>query len=410
MARILFVNRFYWPDETATGQLLTDLAETLARRGREVAVMTSLPPGAGPLPGRRKGVTIERLGSSRLDRPGLSAKFRDFASFWVRSLVRLAQTTRRGDTIVAMTDPPMLGTGAAWIARMRRAACVQWIQDIYPELAVELSGRRSPRLLLPLRDGAWRWSAACVTLGPGMAAVVAASRVDAARLHIIPNWVPFGLGPPAAGAAAEVRAAWGVADRFVVGYSGNLGRVHDLDAVLALATALRNETGIVFALVGTGAGRKAIEAEASRRGLANLQMFPAQPREHLAASLSAADIHLVTLRAGCEKYVLPSKLYGVAAVGRPVLFLGPLDSDAARMVIDGGFGIAIDAGHTAEAASVLRRLGANPVARARMGAAALDFAAQNGVETAADRWERVLDASAARFETRGPAASHYSSS
>src|SRR5207237_1247771 len=151
----------------------------------------------------------------------------------------------------------------------------------------------------------------CVTLGSDMAAVLADAGVAVKKISLAPNWAPAGLAPASANAAAALRDEWGLREKFVVAYSGNLGRVHDLDPVLDLADALRADARIAFVFVGSGAQRAALEAAATRRGLANVHFRPPQPRARLAESLAVGDVHLVTLRPDCARYVFPSKLYGV---------------------------------------------------------------------------------------------------
>ena len=254
MARLIFVNRFYWPDETATGQLLTDLAEALAARGHEVAVITSRPMSlaAGEI-NERNGVRIAHIGSTRLHRGRLTGKAIDFATFFLGACWQLFRRARHDTIVIAMTDPPLIGTGAWLVAGVRGVRLVHWVQDIYPELAIELTGHTWPKLLRPLRDRAWRGAVHSVTLGTAMAMRLRSAGVPASRISIIPNWAPAGMVPPSAAAVSELRSTWRLNDKVVVGYSGNLGRVHDLESVLELAAALRDRTDIAFIFVGGGA-------------------------------------------------------------------------------------------------------------------------------------------------------------
>jgi glycosyltransferase involved in cell wall biosynthesis len=385
---IHFINRFYRPDEPATAQLLGDLAEALAARGRAVRVIASRPPGAPPAEVLR-GVRIARVGSARPPEGGLAAKAVNFAAFGAAALARLARGLRAGDVAVVMTDPPLLGLGVAALARARRARCVHWIQDIYPEVALAVGGPAPLGWVRPGRNCAWRAASGCVVPGRDMGAVVAAAGVDPERIRVIPNWPPAGLAPPAPERIAARRRAWGWEGRFVAAYSGNLGRVHDLAPILDAAGALRDDPNLIFAFIGGGAQRAAIEAEARRHSLAQVRFFPAQPRAELAESLAAADVHVASLRAGCERYVFPSKIYGAAAVGRPVLFFGPAGCEPARVIEEHGFGRAFAPGGAEAAAACLRAWGADPAERTRLGEAALRFAAAGGGWLGS--WEDILD-------------------
>ncbi len=388
--RIFFINRFYWPDEPATAQLLTDLAEALAARGRSVTVITSRPAGA-PARETRRGVQIERVGPTRHPGKGLAAKAGNFAVFLAAACWRLARAVRKGDAVVALTDPPLVGVGAAAVAGLRGARLFHWTQDIYPEIAIALSGHGWLRLLRPLRDAAWRRAEGCVTLGRDMAAAFTAAGVPPGRIRVVPNWAPAGVGPADPAAVGALRRSWGFEGKFVVAYSGNLGRVHDLAPVLAAAEILRGEPDIVFAFIGDGGARPALEAEVRHRGLGQVRFFPAQPRDQLATVLAAGDVHLVTLRADCAAFVFPSKLYGIAAVGRPAVFVGPAGCEPARLVTGHGFGWAFSGEEMPALADRLRDLRAAPAVPAAAGAAALRFAAESGgPEQAAAAWDRLL--------------------
>src|SRR5687768_12333770 len=146
--RVIFVNRFYWPDEPATAQLLTDLAEGLAARHHEVIVVARHPGvTAVPKTEQRNGVTILRVRSSRLTKLGAIGKAVDFGTFFIAAMFRLLVVARRGDTLVSLTDPPLIGIGVWLIARLRGARLFHWVQDIYPELAIELAGQRWLRIM-----------------------------------------------------------------------------------------------------------------------------------------------------------------------------------------------------------------------------------------------------------------------
>jgi len=388
MARVIFVNRFYWPAETATGQLLTDLAEALVALGHEVTVITSR--GGAAEPTEHRGVRIVRIRSTHASDLRLADKALDWSTFLGASFWAMLRHVRRGDVLVALTDPPLLAIGAWLAARCRGARLVHWVQDIYPEIAIELAGQRWLACLRPLRNMAWRAADQCVTLGRDMAATLSRQRVPAQRISIIGNWPPAGVSPRTAG--TDCREIWGLRGKFVVAYSGNLGRVHDLGVVADLAEALREDAAISLLVVGDGAQRESLQADIARRGLANVMFRPAQPRAQLAGSLATGDVHLVTLRDGCEHLVFPSKLYGIAAVGRPVLFIGPAQCEVARCVREHGLGCAVSRGQLDQAAAFVRALARDPAEREPYREAALAFASRHGLAEAARSWDRWLSA------------------
>lgn len=398
--RLLFVNRFYWPETPATGQLLTDLAEGLAAKGWEVTVITSAARNRETREETRRGVRIFRLRSTRWAALGSIGKALDFTSFFFAAVWRVWREARAGMVVIPMTDPPMLGVGVWWAARYRRAGLIHWIQDIYPEIAIELFRQRWLGLLRPLRNRAWRAADQCVTLGSDMAQVIAKVGVTSAKIQVIPNWAPAGLTPHPRSAAMPLRQEWGLAGKFVIAYSGNLGRVHDLEAVLMLAGALRGRPEITVILVGDGAQRESIQRMALQRSLANVRFFPPQPRQRLGELLSAGDLHLVTLLPGCEHYVLPSKLYGIVAVGRPVLFIGPRDCGVAQLVRDHGLGCAADRSDLNSMEAFVRRLAGNPADYETVASAARVFAEGHTAQVAIDHWHALFNQTVATLELK----------
>lgn len=388
--RVLFINRFYWPEIPATGQLLTDLAEGLAGRGGEITVITSAAHAGASRHERHRGVTIIRVGGTRWARRGTLGKAVDFGTFFLGALWHLLKTARRGTTVVPMTDPPLLGLGVWLVARCRRARVAHWIQDVYPEIAIELFGQRWLRVLRPGRNLAWRHADHCVTIGTDMAKALQAAGVQTDRFSIVPNWAPREILPLERNSGGTLRREWHLAGKFVVAYSGNLGRVHDLEPVLALAQALQSTPGIVILLVGEGAQRPMLEAAARKLALPNLAFHPPQPRERLSESLALGDLHLVTLRPGCEGFVFPSKLYGIAAAGRPVLFIGPPACEIARCVVENELGHVSSRDDIAGMAAAVRRLATDASAWSNQAAAARRFAARHTSVHAITRWHALL--------------------
>ncbi|MBC7368875.1 MAG: glycosyltransferase family 4 protein [Undibacterium sp.] len=385
--RFVFINRFYWPDEPATAQLLGDLAEALVAAGHVVTVIASHPGGATPADENRRGVRIRRVRGTRLSKHGFLGKIADFATFYLGALLRLFTHARPGDIAVALTDPPLIGIGVWFVARLRGALVVHWIQDIYPEIAITLTGHRWLTFLRPLRNLAWRRAEACVTIGTDMAGAVRTAGVKAHRLTLIPNWAPAGLLPQPASAADSLRATWGLTGKFVVLYSGNLGRVHDLEPLLDVAAHLRTHTHIALLFIGSGAQRPALMAAAAERGLSNVHFQPPQPRAELTTSLALGDLHFVTLRPGCETSVFPSKLYGIAAIGRPVLFVGPHDCEIAGLIRRHGFGRTFTRSETTALAATICALSIAPAECAQLTRAAELFATRAGNPTgAAQHW------------------------
>ncbi len=358
--RLIFVNRVYWPSEAASAQLLDELTRALVQQGHEVIVLTAKQ--ANTLEREQHGgVAVHRLGhaSGGERRSLLQRAFRGLV-FNLRATRAVTALARPGDTCVVLTDPPLLGVGVTWAARRRGARVAQWGHDLYPEVALALCPSRILRgllrLLFPLRDWSWRQSAACAVLGSDMRARCA-SRGVATPLPIVTNWALHRGSVPD---GTRVRREWSLQGRFVLMYSGNFGRVHAFESLLDLAGRLQHREDIVFVMVGDGPRRAAVETAVQERGLGNVIWRPAQPRERLAETLAAADLHLISLRDGCEGLVWPSKFYGIAAAGRPMVYLGPTAAEVGRLIRQHGLGYAGDHTSAAAAADFVVRLANEP--------------------------------------------------
>ena len=380
---VIFVNRFYHPDHSATAQMLTDVATGLAARGWDVQVISSRmgyedPSARYPGQETHAGVDIRRVKTTRFGRAFLPGRLIDYLSFYVTGFLSLLSHARRGSVVVIKTDPPLLSVVLGPAARLRGARVVNWLQDIFPETAAELgvSAARSPlgRVLKFFRNLSVRSADMNIVIGPAMARRVAAMGVKPDRIRILENFCDDEAIFPVPPEANPLRAQWGLAPhQFVVGYSGNLGRAHDLETFLGAAERLKDDPRICFLFIGGGHLRRQLDAEAQKRGLSSVVTRPYQDRDQLHLSLSAADVHWISLRPQLEGLILPSKLYGVLAAGRPVIMVGDRRGDIARWVREGDFGYAVGAGDVEGFATAILDLANAPCVHARQAAAARAF-------------------------------------
>lgn len=342
MNRIIFVNRYFYPDYSATSQLLTDLAFNLANL-YEVHVVTSRQlyddPGVRlPHVTTAKKVNIWRVWSSRFGRRFLPARAFDYLTFYAAALKMLCSLTQSGDIVVAKTDPPLISFVAALACRARGAQLINWLQDLFPEIARALEIRGSGPLFF-LLSGARNWS-----LGQARMNVVLGSRMARVirdlpggcdmPMEVIHNWSDGDEIYPVAMQDNPLRNEWALKDRFVIGYSGNMGRVHELCIILEAARQLSGDPRFVFLFIGGGARQAELEDIACVGGLQNVMFRPYQPRCKLIFSLGVCNVHIVSLLPKLEGYVVPSKFYGVAAAGRPVVNIGDKDGEIARIITE----------------------------------------------------------------------------
>jgi len=364
--RVVLVNRYFHPDHSATSQIASDLAFHLASRGWQVRAITSRQRyddararlAAGET---ARGVHIERIWSTRFGRAGLPGRAVDYLTFYLSAY--LAMRRQRDAIVVAMTDPPLLSV----IAALASPRVVNWVQDLFPEVA-EALGIRIP-FVKRLRDWSLRRAKANVVLGDLMAARVP-------RAVVIHNW-----GAPAATPSVPRPSA----GPFSVGYSGNLGRAHEFGAIIG---AMRRLPDVRFVFTGGGAQWTSVQSAAP----ANAEFRPYVPREELGGSLSSVDAHLVSLRPELEGLIVPSRFYGIAAVGRPVIFIGARDGELARVIETCRCGLVVDAGDTEGLVRAVETLAGDRDAARAMGERGRElYLHRFAPKHAFAAWERVLE-------------------
>jgi glycosyltransferase involved in cell wall biosynthesis len=380
--------------------MLTDLAERLAARGIAVHIICSRqlyedPSALLPHSEMLNGVDIRRVWTSRFGRRGLIGRACDYASFYLSAAIAMHRVLRPGDIVIAKTDPPMISVVAAWVARSRGALLVNWLQDVFPEVAAKLSALAIPgwlyRPLRALRDHSLRVARVNVVLGERMAQYVSTAHVQRERVRIIENWADGVLITPRPVGSSQLRADLGLERSFVVGYSGNLGRAHEYETMLDAASALRASQDIVFLFVGGGAKLAALRNRVAQLRLENFRFMPYQPRTQLADCLAAADVHLACLLPDLEGLIVPSKAYGVLAAARPLISIGDSDGELARLVRTYRCGTAVTCGDGEALAADILRLHSDREGCVAMGRRArAAFEERYSLESAVKRWGNLL--------------------
>ena len=328
---VLFFNRSLYPDTSATGQLLTELCEDLVRHhGFQVTVVAGvslLPSAAGPSAVRRgwlvdretyAGITILRAHGTRFPKQRFLGRVCNYVTYFLAACVA-GWRVPRPDVVIALTDPPIIGLAAWMTARRCHASFVMSYRDIFPEVGRLLNEVRSEPVFWMLEQVnrfLVRRADRVIALGATMRQRLLEKAADPAKTLVIPDWADCAAivpGPP----ENAFRTAHGLTGRFVVMHSGNLGYSQNLETVIEAAQRLQATPAIQFVFVGDGATRPVLEAQARALGLTNVRFLPFQPKAGLAESFAGADLFLISLKPGLAGYIVPSKLYGILAAGRP---------------------------------------------------------------------------------------------
>jgi colanic acid biosynthesis glycosyl transferase WcaI len=401
--RVLLLNLYYPPDTSATAKMAAAFVDPLAAQ-HEVTVLCGRPSYD---PTERRAWHLwrsERLGNARVirvgstDYPRTQMARRVFNYLSYVALVVPRALFVRCDVVLAMTDPPFAGIVGAFVALLKHTPCVYNIKDMYPDMAV--SGKIvKPGLMARVWEKLHRWAlrraTRVIVLGDDMRARIVAKGVDSSRVVIVRDGADIAEEALAAQQAPafdpEVLHTVRSDFRFVLLHAGNLGFYGAWSGLIAAARELATDgVGLVF--VGDGALRGQLEKEAA--GAANIRFLPFFPASKIPSVLAAADAHIITIKRGLEGVVVPSKLYGILAAGKPVLAVAPQETDAASLGASRGFGVSADPDKPAEVVTVVRKLLADPDRLVKMGAMAREAAKDYDRQSEIRKFAAILEEAA----------------
>ena len=398
--RIIILNQYFYPDHSATSQLMTDLAESLVQKGIAVTALA----GRGRYNGGEKllpyeqhqGVKIERAWATSFGKRNLLGRLADYLSFYLGAFWKLLRLPKH-DIVMALTTPPLIGMVALGIGHMRGMRVVALVQDVYPDVAVALGALQANSLITRMLDKLNRFvlggADRVIVLGECMRELIAEKigQDKHSRIDVIHNWADGAQLKPANDSQNPFTLEHELSDKFVVLFSGNLGHVNEFATVLEAALLLHKRPDVVFLFIGEGAKREEIATFIDKHKLTNVRLLPYQARHLLGHSLSAGDALLVTLAEGLAGLSVPSKTYGILAAGRPVLFVGDLKSDAARIVKENDCGAIVASGESQQLAQIIAEWAADKMKIAELGAKARSlFEAQFSRELAVNSYLKTF--------------------
>ena len=385
--RVLLLSDAFPPEVRSSSHLMYELAVDLASRGHGVSVVTCRPRYnlAAPVAPAR-GVqreTLNGLEVVRVDAPAIhnvGHVRRGLGQLWLPvAFYRAARALPRPDVIYVYSPPLTLGLAAHWLGRRWRAPFVFNVQDLFPQNAIDLGALRNPLLVAffrALERYIYRRAAAIALHSEGNAAWLRRDGVEAAKLRVIPNWVDTETHRPETGGAQNrFRHELGLEGRFVVLFAGVMGYAQDMETIVEAAARLREESRVVFLLVGDGSERAGVERRVGELGLANVRLLPFVSRDAYPALVAACDVGLVTLKKTMKTPVVPSKLPTYMASARPVIVSVNPESDAGALVRAADCGLLVPPGDPEAMAAAIRQLHNDPARAAALGANGRRYAA-----------------------------------
>ena len=331
---ILFLTHYFEPDITSNAVIATGLAKQLVELGHQVTVVTSvphydqqrIPPAFRRVIVRRTVEMDARLKVWRTwvliprNKRSTVQRFISYFSYNFMSLV-LLPVVGRYDIVLTMSPPLTNGIVAYLACILRRVPFVYNVQDLFPDLPIELGLVKNQSLikfLYRLEAFVYRKAASLTVLSNEMQDKILSKDVPASKVAVIPNFVDVDFIIPSPKDNPWSREH-GLSDKFVMMYTGNIGSVQSVDVLVETADLLRDNAQIHFAIVGDGVAKEQIIARAQELSLSNISFLPLQPRENLPNLFASADMLLVSLRKGVAGHSVPSKTYTIMASGRPIL-------------------------------------------------------------------------------------------
>jgi len=398
--KIIFINRFFFPDHSATSQILSDIAFHLAKKNYCVSIIASR-----GFYGDNKsyidafetinGVKIYRVYKPSFDRKSLVGRTIDYLFMYACFIKAVFTIAQQDDIIVTMTDPPMLSVPISIVTRVRGLRQINWLQDVFPEVAVAFGLQAikiNSWLLIFIRNMSLKMGFKTIVISDGMKTILEKNGINQEKLKVIHNWCHDEEIKPISGRLNKLREMWDLNNKFVVGYCGNLGRAHEFETILAAARILKNTQNLVFLFVGGGALIESMRDAIKREGLDSLfRFFPYQEQKDLSNVLTCPDVHLISLKTSMEGLIFPSKFYGISAAGRPMILVGNGMGELAEIIRNNDCGSVVQEGDGQKLAQVILELMKDPMKVEIMGRNARTVLGQGYLRNQAlTKWEQVV--------------------
>ncbi|MBF2002412.1 MAG: glycosyltransferase family 4 protein [Synechococcales cyanobacterium C42_A2020_086] len=401
--RILIYSYNYYPEPIGIAPLMTELAEGLVARGHAVRVVTGMPnypqrriydayQGKLYCTEERNGVLIQRSCVWIRPQPGLLTRMLLDGSFVLSSLVQSLRGWR--PDVILLTVPPLpVSVPAALLGWFYSCPVVLNLQDILPEAAVHVGLITNPhaiRVFEALERFAYRSASVISVITDGFTENLVGKGVSKAKIRCIPNWVDVKFIRPLPKEGA-FRRAYGLENKFVVMYSGNIALTQGLRTVIRAAAQLRSMPDIAFVIVGEKQALELLRQECLDCQADNVLLLPFQPREQLPDMLAAADVGLVVQKRHVVSFNMPSKIQVLLASGRPIIASVPVNGTAARAIQQSGGGIVVEPEQPEQLAAAVLDLYHNPAKANTLAQQGRSYAIQNySFEQALTRYEQLF--------------------
>jgi EAL domain-containing protein (putative c-di-GMP-specific phosphodiesterase class I)/CheY-like chemotaxis protein/glycosyltransferase involved in cell wall biosynthesis len=374
--RLSIITQFYPPDFAATGQFIEELAQQLVQQEMNVQVFTGQPSYAFQA---TEAPRQEQVGRVKIQRSRITYLRRKLGRtissvlFCVRAALHLLKSENRGDLVLFVSEPPYLQTLGVLLNSVFKMPYACLVYDLYPEVAVELGVVSESHWIVRFWNAVNRWvwqrSEAVIVPSETMKERIAARIPELSnKICVIHNWADPTWIRPIIKTENTFAQTHHLVDKFTVLYSGNMGRCHDMETILAAAKELHHDP-VQFVFIGSGPKREPCVQKVKEMGLTNCHFLPYQDKALLPQSLTACDLSLVSIDVGMEGLVAPSKFYSALSSGRPVAVICEKHSYLRQLVAEANCGAAFENGDSKGLAGFIRYLLKDPQMHQQLGLA-----------------------------------------
>ena len=348
--KILVITELYYPEQNATGHFLSGIAEALVSENSSVSVLCAQPcynqrGMKAPWTEEHHGVSIRRCWSTTCDPKKTWGRLLNFATTSLSIGWRALFSIKRGDKVLVVTNPPLLPFFVRVVCWLKGAKFVLLVHDVYPDVFVPLGLMKSShplyRMLSWVNGKLYASADRVVALGRDMERLVEEKSQGGAHVSVIPNWGDVNVITPMPKTENALLQKLNLTDKFVVHYSGNHGRTHDLLSIIEAAKLLEDERDVHFLFIGEGSGKAEVVARASELELENVTFCTFVDRAELNTSLNAADVSVLAFKKGMAGISVPSRLYNLMAAGKPILGVVDNNSEVADVIREAKLGVAV---------------------------------------------------------------------
>lgn len=347
------ISELYYPEETSTGYFLTRIAEGLSAY-YQVCVLCSQPTyssrgRSAPTQESHKGVSIHRCLSATFNKDIFPLRILNILTISLSVFLNALRRFHKGDVVIVVTNPPLLPFAVLAASHLRRAKCCLLIHDVYPDVLVA-TGMAQPkswtvRVIGWLTYQLYQRMARIIVLSRDMAALIQ-NKLNPIKIpiYIIPNWADLYFIKPCPRRDHPWLKQLGLTDKFVIQYSGNIGRTHGIEQLVTCAVQLKNFSAIHFLFIGFGGKKLWLDQQVDDLGLSNITIIGYRPRAELPVSLTACDVSIISLIKGMTGVSMPSRLYNIMAAGKPIIAVADPDSELALVVREEDIGWVVSPG------------------------------------------------------------------